>query len=48
LKWKRLRNSIDEVQKIEQEFIKSYQNHHVIILVMGHLYTSTKSSHIVD
>jgi hypothetical protein len=45
LKWKRLLNPIDEVQKIEQEFIKSYQHHHLVILEMGHLCTSTKSSH---
>jgi hypothetical protein len=32
LKWKRLRNPIDEVQKIEEEFIKSYQHHHLVIL----------------
>jgi hypothetical protein len=30
LKWKRLRNSIDEVQKIEQELIKSYRHHHLV------------------
>jgi hypothetical protein len=48
LKWKRLRNSINEVQKIDQEFIKSYQHHHLVILEMGRLYRSTKSSHIVD
>jgi hypothetical protein len=27
LKWKRLRNSIDEVQ---QELIKSYRHHHLV------------------
>jgi hypothetical protein len=48
LKWKRLHNSIDEVQKIEQELIKSYQHHHLVILETGHLYRITKSSHIVD
>jgi hypothetical protein len=30
LKGKRLRNSIDEVQKIEQELIKSYRHHHLV------------------
>jgi hypothetical protein len=30
LKWKRLRNPIDEVQKIKQEMIKSYRHHHLI------------------
>jgi hypothetical protein len=48
LKWKRLRDPIDEVQKIEQEFIKSYQHHHLVILEMGRLYRITKSSHVVD
>ena len=45
LKWKRLRNPIDEVQKIEQEFINSYQHHYLVILETGRLYISTKSSH---
>jgi hypothetical protein len=48
LKWKRLRDSIDEVHKIEQEFIKSYQHHHLVILETGRLYRITKSSHVVD
>jgi hypothetical protein len=48
LKWKRLRNPIDEVQKIEQEFIKSYQYDHLVILETRRLYRSTKSSHAVD
>jgi hypothetical protein len=48
LKWKSLINPIDEVQKIEQEFIKSYEYHHLVILEMGCLYTSTKSSHVVN
>jgi hypothetical protein len=30
LKWKRLLNPIDEVQKIEQELIKSYRHHHLV------------------
>jgi hypothetical protein len=30
LKWKRLHNPIDEVQKIEQELIKSYRHHHLV------------------
>jgi hypothetical protein len=48
LKWKRLCNPIDEVQKIEQELIKSYQHHHLVILETGRLYRITKSSHVVD
>jgi hypothetical protein len=48
LKWKRLRDSIDEVQKIEQEFIKSYQHHHLVILEMGRLHRITRSSHVLD
>jgi hypothetical protein len=48
LKWKRLRDPIDEIQKIEQEFIKSYQHHHLVILETGRLYRITKSSHVVD
>jgi hypothetical protein len=48
LKWKRLRDPIDEVQKIEQEFIKSYQHHHLVILETGCLYKITKSSHVMD
>jgi hypothetical protein len=48
LKWKRLHDSIDEVQKIEQEFIKSYQHHHLVILETRCLYMITKSSHVVD
>jgi hypothetical protein len=48
LKWKRLCHPIDEVQKIEQEFIKSYQHHHLVILETGCLYRITKSSHVVD
>jgi hypothetical protein len=48
LKWKRLHNSIDEVQKIEQELIKSYQHHYLVILEMGLLYRITKSSLVVD
>jgi hypothetical protein len=48
LKCKRLHNPIDEVQKIEQEFIKSVQHHHLELLEMERLYTSTKSRHAVD
>jgi hypothetical protein len=48
LKCKRLRNPIDEVQKIEQEFIKSVQHHHLELLETGHLYTNTKSRYAVD
>jgi hypothetical protein len=48
LKWKRLRNPIDEVQEIEQEFIKSYKHHHLVILETGRPYRRTKSSHVVD
>jgi hypothetical protein len=48
LKWKRLRKSIDGVQKIKQEFIKLYQHHHLVILETGHLYRSTKSCYVVD
>jgi hypothetical protein len=35
--WKRLHNPINEIQKIEQEFIKSYLE----ILETRRLYTST-------
>jgi hypothetical protein len=31
LMWKRLRNPVNEVLKIEQEFIKSYEHHHLDI-----------------
>ena len=31
LTWKKLHNSIDEVQKIEQESIKSYRHHYLVI-----------------
>jgi hypothetical protein len=41
LMWKRLRNPINEIQKIEQEFIKSYQHHYLEILETRRLYTST-------
>jgi hypothetical protein len=34
-------NPINEIQKIEQEFIKSYQHHHLEILETRRLYTST-------
>jgi hypothetical protein len=30
LKWKRLYNPRDEVQKIEQELIKSYRHHYLV------------------
>ena len=48
LKYKRLHNSIDEVQKIVREFTKSIQHHHLELLEMGRLYTSIKSRHVVD
>ena len=48
LKSKRLHKSIDGVQKIKQEFIKSYQHHHLVILDKRHLYGSTKSCYVVD
>jgi hypothetical protein len=48
LKCKRLHNTIAEVQKIEQKFIKSVQHHHLELLETGRLYTSTKSRHAVD
>ena len=48
LKCNVLRDSIVEVQKIEQEFIKSIQHHYLELLEMGCLYTSTKSRHAVD
>jgi hypothetical protein len=48
LKCKRLHNTIDEVQKIEQEFIKSVEHHHLELLETGCFYTSTKSRHAVD
>jgi hypothetical protein len=40
LNWKRLRNPIDEVQKIKQGFIKLNQYHYLEILETGCLYTS--------
>ena len=48
LKYKRLHNPIDELYKIEQEFIKSIHHYHLELLEMGRLYTSTKSRHVVD